>query len=109
MTQGIAGMGVYLVEGTVEQDPMTDRFVLRTVDQAGKPFTFDVQAALETFKGREIRVVLAPLATIEELERIVQTQQAKGESVEVGEPTPQGGRKIEITSAMSGGKGKMQA
>jgi len=101
-------MGVFLVEGLVEQDPMSDRFILRTVDQAGKPFSFDVQQALGTFKGREVRVVLAPLATIEEMERIVKEQQAQGEKVEVGE-SPNGGRKIEITSAMSGGKGKMNA
>jgi hypothetical protein len=107
MAQGTDAMGVYLVEGIVEQDPMTDRFMIQTVDQAGKPLTFDVQRALETFKGREIRVVLAPLATIEELERIVKSQQAEGANVQVGEP-PQG-RQIEITSAMSGGKGKMKA
>lgn len=109
MAQGTDSMGVYLVEGVVEQDPMTDQFMIQTVDQAGKPMTFDVQAALETFKGREIRVVLAPLATIEELERIVKAQQAQGADVQVGEPLPQGGQKIEITSAMSGGKGKMKA
>jgi len=106
MTQGKDKMGVYLVEGVVEQDPMTDRFVVRTEDQSGRPFSFDVQSALETFKGREIRVVLAPLATIEELEAMVKAQQEAGEKVEVGEPSQ--GQKIEITSAMQGGtKGKL--
>lgn len=69
--------GVYLVEGVVEQDPMTDRFVIQTMDQSGKPVVFDPQSVLEKLKGQEIRVIIAPLASIEEVERAVAAAEGK--------------------------------
>lgn len=80
------GEGVYLVEGVVEADPASaDRFIIRTVNAKGEPFSFDVQQVLSQVKGQEIRLVIAPLPTVQELERIVKQQQAEGESVVSGE------------------------
>ena len=58
----------YLVEGIVEEDPLTGQCTIRTEDQLGKPFSFDPQMAFLQFKGREVRFVLVPLATIAQLE-----------------------------------------
>lgn len=109
MSQGQIGMGVYLVEGIVEQDPMSDRFVIRTVDQEGKPITFDPQAVLGQLKGQEIRIVVAPLATVQEVERLVRQQQAEGHNVQAGEPGPAAGGQVSLTASLSGGKGRMKA
>lgn len=86
MSQGQVGMGVYLVEGVVEQDPMSDRFVIQTTTPEGKPFTFDPQVALGRLKGQEVRVVLAPLATIQQIEETVQQQQEGATQVVVADP-----------------------
>lgn len=95
MAQGQVGMGVYLVEGIVEQDPMSDRFTLRTVGPDGKPFTFDPQAVLGQLKGQEVRIVIAPMATVEHVEQLVQAQQNEGQNVQVGE-------KIELSASLVG-------
>lgn len=58
---------IYLVEGIVEQDPMTDRYTVHTVDHQGKAFSFDPNATLAQFKGQEVRLIIAPLMDIEKL------------------------------------------
>lgn len=83
---------IYLVEGTVEQDPMTDQFTIHTVDPAGKAFSFDPNAALGRYKGQEVRLVIAPLVDIAKVEKLVQEQAASGEDAFVVEPMlPKGG------------------
>lgn len=77
----------YIVEGTVEQDPMTDRFTIHTHDQrTGRSISFDPEGALAMFKGQEVRLVLAPLAHIAEIERLVAKQQESGEEAFVVDP-----------------------
>ncbi|KKL28429.1 hypothetical protein LCGC14_2375190, partial [marine sediment metagenome] len=71
------GMG-HLIEGKVEQDPMTDRFNIQTVDTDGKPTTFDVQAALEALNGQGVRFTLVSLEDLAKLAKMVEDQ---GESV----------------------------
>jgi hypothetical protein len=85
MAEGQVGMGVYLVEGVVEQDPMSDRFVIRTSTADGKPFTFDPQAVLGQLKGQEVRVVIAPLASVQQIEELVR-QQGETSVIEVVDP-----------------------
>lgn len=70
----------HLIEGVVEQDPMTDRYVIRT-EVNGKPFTFDVQEALGKLKGREVRFTLASLENLAKLAALVES---KGGSQVVG-------------------------
>jgi hypothetical protein len=67
----------YLVEGTVEQDPMTDRFYIRTQDQAGQPVNFDPQQALSTYKGQEVRLTIASFDTLAELGRLTEEAEAE--------------------------------
>jgi len=97
-------LNTYLVEGVVELDPMADRMTIRTVDPNGNPFNFDLQKVLRALHGQEVRVIVAPLVAVRELEQMVQAQQAQGESVVVGEPPAEGG-KIELAASLKGGKG----
>lgn len=106
--EGLVGMGVYLVEGTVELDPMTDRLIIRTVDPNGNPVDFDPQVVLRQLKDQEIRVVIAPLMAVREVERLVRNQQAQGENVTLGEP-PGEGKKVELTASLAGGKGSLKS
>jgi hypothetical protein len=62
----------HLIEGVVEQDPMTDRYVIRTVDTKGKPVSFDVQEALAQFKGEEVRFTLTSFKNLAKLAEMVE-------------------------------------
>ncbi len=64
----------HLIEGTVEQDPLSDRYVLRTVDAKGQHRTVDVQDLLAEFKGKEVRLTLASFENLAELAKLVEKQ-----------------------------------
>ena len=64
----------HLIEGVIEQDPMTDRWNIRTVDAAGNPSTFDVQGALATLAGKEVRFTLVTFENLAKLAELVETQ-----------------------------------
>lgn len=61
--------GTFLVEGVVELDPMSGRYVLRQAKEEIRKQTgedsFDPQAALATLRGQEVRIVIVPLATVQ--------------------------------------------
>lgn len=61
----------YFVEGVVEQDPMDDRYLIRTVDSQGRPVQFDVLDALSRMVGKEVRLTLNSFENLAELERLV--------------------------------------
>lgn len=61
----------HLIEGVVEQDPMTDRFVIRT-DKDGEPVTFDPQQALEGLKGQAVRFTLVSFENLQKLASMVE-------------------------------------
>ena len=61
----------HLVEGVVEQDPMTDRYVIRT-EKEGKPSTFDPQQALEGLKGQAVRFTLVSFEDLQRLAAMVE-------------------------------------
>lgn len=66
----------YIVEGIIEQDPVTDQFAIRTVDPStGKPFNFDINAALARYKGCEVRLILTPYETINQLQEMAEQGQ----------------------------------
>lgn len=71
----------HLIEGVVEQDPMSDRYVIRTVDSKGKPVTFDVQEALSKVNGQDVRFTLATLQNLQKLTELAES---------VGAPTEGG-------------------
>ena len=58
--------GMFMFEGVVEQDPMTDKHVLHVVE-GGRYFTFDPEAELSKLKGKEVRVIVADLEEIQRL------------------------------------------
>jgi hypothetical protein len=62
----------HLVEGIIEQDPMTDRFVIRVEQPDGSVTTFDVQKALEAYNGQQVRMTLATLQTLDTLARMIE-------------------------------------
>ena len=76
-------LGVFLVEGFVESDPMTVQTTIRTVDENGKDYSFDVQAAFKSLEGQEVRFVLTPLATLAELNAMAAKVEALVGPVEV--------------------------
>lgn len=59
-----------VVEGVVELDPMSGRMVLRTETEKGFEYT-DVQSVLERYKGEEVRFIVAPFQTINQLAQMV--------------------------------------
>ncbi len=88
----------HLVEGLVEFDPVTGRYVIRTTDGDGNSLVFDPTEALSAMKGEEVRFVLVPLPTIVMLEELQQRLEAAGEAIEVIDSRgielhPQGGKK----------------
>lgn len=73
MSQNPLDLG-HLVEGIIEQDPMTDRFVIRTYDSEGKPYTFDPQEAFGKLVGKEVRFTLASFENLAKLAALVEGQ-----------------------------------
>jgi hypothetical protein len=63
-------LGVYLVEGFVEVDPLTNKVYISTVDQHGMPTKFDPVPVLNNLRGKDIRIVIAPLASVAQLEEL---------------------------------------
>jgi hypothetical protein len=64
-------LGIYLVEGTVEVDPLSNRVTIRTVDpKTGDPISFDPIPALAFLSGKEVRFVLTPMASVQILEEL---------------------------------------
>lgn len=64
----------HLIEGTVEQDPLTDRYVIHTVDPKGRPVTVDVQTLLAAYIGKEVRLTLASFENLAKLAKLVEGQ-----------------------------------
>lgn len=64
----------HLIEGVVEQDPMTDRYVIRTTDSRGRFLVLDVQTLLAGYVGQEVRLTLASFEHLAQLARLVEEQ-----------------------------------
>lgn len=65
-------LGLFL-EGVVELDPMTGRMVLRIPQEDGSNEFVDIQENMEKYKGEEVRFILTPLRTVDEIARIVES------------------------------------
>lgn len=62
----------HLLEGRIEQDPITDKLSLRTVDGSGKPVSVDLQALLTQFVGKDVRMTLIGLNDLQRLAELVE-------------------------------------
>jgi hypothetical protein len=62
----------HLIEGVVEQDPMTDRYYIRSADSDGKPVNFDPLDALAKHKGQEVRFILVSFENLAKLAALVE-------------------------------------
>jgi len=62
----------HLIEGVVEQDPLSDRFLIKVEREDGTASQFDVQEALSRYKGQEIRLTLASFDAINKLAAMVE-------------------------------------
>jgi len=77
----------YVVEGVVEQDPVTGQCTICTYDQSGKPLNFDVHSALRRYHGQEVRFILTSFDTINRLEEMTQEERP----VQAVSPSPRQG------------------
>jgi hypothetical protein len=67
----IKSLGIYIVEGTIEVDPLTEKITIRTVNpKTGEPFSFDPIPAMALHQGKEVRFVLTPMASVSILEEL---------------------------------------
>lgn len=64
----------HILEGVLEQDPMTDRLIIRTVDRAGSPTTVDLHELLKPLLGQEVKLTVASLANLAKLAKLVEEQ-----------------------------------
>ncbi len=62
----------HLLEGTLEQDPMTDRIVLIAETRDGKRVSIDLHEILRKYVGQDVRFTLASFANLEKLARLVE-------------------------------------
>ena len=74
----------HLIEGVVEQDPMTDRYVVRIPDFEGKPAVVDLQDLLAPYKGKEVRLTLASLENLARLAKLAEEAGAGGQVFGIG-------------------------
>lgn len=70
----------HLIEGVVEQDPVTDRYFIRTESAEGTPGRFDVEDALSQLKGKEVRFTLVSFENLARLAALVE-QTGAGDEV----------------------------
>ncbi len=70
-----------MVEGVVELDPMSGRLVVRCEDDQGNFQFHDVQEHLLRYKGQEVRCIITPTATIQQLAKMVERGEVRIEDV----------------------------
>jgi len=61
-----------IVEGIVELDPISGRFLVRVEDERGEFGDVDVQAQMEKYKGEPVRFILTPLQTVSDIAKMVE-------------------------------------
>jgi hypothetical protein len=61
----------FIIEGIVEQDPMDDRFRIRTV-QNGEQVLIDPQDLLKKYRGQEVKLTLASLENILRIQSLLE-------------------------------------
>lgn len=72
----------FRAEGVVELDPMTGRLVIRCEDVRSGGFIFlDLQEHLEKYKGEEVRCILTPLKSVQEIAKLVDSGVLRMEDV----------------------------
>jgi len=64
----------HLIEGIVEQDPMTDRYVIRTENVEGRTVVMDIQEILAKYNGKEVRFTLASFENLQKIAEMVEQQ-----------------------------------
>lgn len=73
-------MGIF-TEGIVELDPMSGRYLIRTIDAAGHNVFIDVQERLAQYTGQEVRFIVTPFETIAQLAEMVEEGEIQLEQV----------------------------
>ena len=63
----------HLIEGVVEQDPLTNRYVIKVQESKTACSQFDVQETLAKYVGQEVRLTLVSFAVLEQLSEMVQS------------------------------------
>lgn len=68
----------YIIEGIIEQDPMDDRYRIRTV-MDGKQVLIDPQDLLAKYNGEEVKLTLASLENIRRLQEVLEENHGGGQ------------------------------
>ena len=77
----IKSLGIYVVEGTVEVDPLTEKVTIRTVKpNTDEPFSFDPIPAMAMLNGKEVRFILTPMASVSILEELHKRSEVEADS-----------------------------
>lgn len=61
----------HLIEGTLEQDPLTDEFSIRTLDSDGNPISVSLKELLSQYAGQDIRFTLNSFENLQKLADLV--------------------------------------
>ncbi len=69
----------HIVEGRVEQDPLTGRYQVMSIGRDGKARVADLQDLVAPYLGKEVRLTLASFENLEQLARLA--EQAGGGQV----------------------------
>jgi hypothetical protein len=62
----------HLVEGVIEQDPLTDLYGIRVPQKDGTVKVFNVQSELAKLAGQEVRLTLVSFETLEKVAKMVE-------------------------------------
>ncbi len=61
----------FIIDGVVEQDPMDDRFRIRTI-QNERQVLIDPQELLKQYNGKEVKLTLASLENLQLLQEVLE-------------------------------------
>lgn len=70
----------HLVEGVIEQDPLTNLYGIRVPQKDGTVKVFDIQGALAKLVGQEVRLTLVSFETLERVAKMVEDAESKNAS-----------------------------
>ena len=62
-----------MVEGILEQDPLSDRYFIRIEAADGSVQRMELNEALKPYAGQEVRFILTPFSTINQLAEMVES------------------------------------
>jgi len=84
----------YIIEGVVEQDPMDEKYRVRTIDKEGNQILVDPQELLTKYNGQEVKLTVASMEVIRQIQEVLE---AGGDAVSAVMPEDIPGAKVTTT------------